>query len=120
MKNMLEYYYNMNNYKINKNNNKYYIKKDDNTYILEKVYNKDKLLKNYNLINNNFKYNNIIRNKDNKMITEYRNENYILRSQISSQNINMNQEINRLNYRNIKKDLEKSLDNKSGKYRKII
>ena len=76
MKSLIMYYYNLNKIETNDKNNK--IKFKDEIYELIKVNNDKEIYFQYNLSKNRNEYDQIILNKDNNIITKYKDSNYIL------------------------------------------
>lgn len=78
MKNLIEYYYNLKNINLGKYKNKILIKSNKENYLFEKVFDEKEVIKQYNLTNNINNYYKIITNKDNKIITKHKDNNYVL------------------------------------------
>lgn len=78
MKNVIMYYYNLNNIKVYKSKNKKYIKCQNNIYLFEPVINKTEILEIYNLLKIPNKFYKIILNKNHDIFTPYNGSLYVL------------------------------------------
>lgn len=78
VKNIIMYYYNLNNIKIYKSKNKKYIKYKNSIYIFELAINKTEILEIYNLLQSPNKFYKIILNKDKNIFTPYNGKMYVL------------------------------------------
>lgn len=87
MKNILEYYYNIQIDKLHNKNNNYYFNLYNNTYILKKYYGKEETLFKLNQITY---LNKTIPNKYSKLITIINNDNYILIHISNKNNLSLN------------------------------
>ena len=78
MKNIISYYYNLNDIRIIIKKDNYYVKHHNDYYVFDKVRNHYELLQLYSLTNNNNIFDKIIVNKDQTIFTIYNGEEYVL------------------------------------------
>lgn len=84
MKNVIMYYYNLNNINIYKINDRNYVKYKNEIYLFQPVINERETIEIYNLLKNNSKFYRIILNKDKTIFTPYKGTKFVLQKIFSN------------------------------------
>ena len=87
MKNVILYYYNLNNINITYYKDKIFVKSDKNIFLFERVDNLDEVKIQYNLTKDRKEYYDFVINRENSIFTQYKNNYYVLLKTKSNSNI---------------------------------